>query len=165
MDRAHETRWQDAEAWFAQAAAGIGNSFGRGTARTGRSTMSRHYEPQTRGIYRSRNGVIFGVCQGFAEYLDVSVFWTRVIAVLLFFFTGIWPVLGLYILAALLMKPAPVVPFQSAQDAEFYNSYTSSRTMALQRLKRTFDNLDRRIQRIESIVTARDYDWERRLHE
>jgi len=37
--------------------------------------------------------------------------------------------------------------------------------MALHRLKRTFDNLDRRIQRIESIVTARDYDWERRLRE
>jgi len=81
------------------------------------------------------------------------------------FFTGIWLILGLYILAALLMKPAPVVPFQSAEDAEFYNSYTSSRSMALHRLKRTFDNLDRRIQRIESIVTARDYDWERRLRE
>ncbi|HOF40275.1 MAG TPA: envelope stress response membrane protein PspC [Candidatus Hydrogenedentes bacterium] len=127
--------------------------------------MNPHYEPQTKGLYRSRQGLFFGVCRGVSDYLDVSVFWARVIGVLLLFFTGIWPVLGLYILAALLMKPAPVVPFQSIEDAEFYNSYTSSRSMALYRLKRTFDNLDRRIQRIESIVTARDYNWERRLRE
>ena len=165
MNCAHRRNWHDAEAWFARAAAGVGRGFGPGAACTGRATMTRDYEPQTKGLYRSRNGVIFGVCKGVSDYLDVSVFWTRVIAVLLFFFTGIWPVLGIYILAAFLMKPAPVVPFRGPEDAEFYNSYTSSRTMALQRLKRTFDNLDRRIQRIESIVTARDYDWERRLHE
>lgn len=165
MNRTRDTRWQDAETWFANAAAGVGNGFGPGAAPHGRTTMTRQYEPPAKGLYRSRNGVIFGVCLGIANYLDVSVFWTRVIAVLILFFTGIWPILGLYILAALLMKPAPVVPFQSPEDAEFYSSYTASRTMALQRLKRTYDNLDRRIQRIESIVTARDYDWERRLRE
>jgi phage shock protein C len=37
--------------------------------------------------------------------------------------------------------------------------------MALHRLKRTYDNLDRRIQRMESIVTSREYDWDRRLNE
>jgi phage shock protein C len=36
--------------------------------------------------------------------------------------------------------------------------------MAIRRLKRTFDNLDRRIRRIEDIVTARDYEWEQRLN-
>jgi phage shock protein C len=117
-----------------------------------------------KGLYRSRNGAIFGVCRGVANYLDFSLFWTRVITVAATFATGIWLMLGLYVLAALLMKPEPVVPFKSADDAEFYNSYMSSRTMALQRLKRTFDSLDRRIQRMESMVTAKDYDWEQRFH-
>lgn len=121
-------------------------------------------DPRAKSLYRSRNGVIFGVCRGLAEYMDFSVFWMRVIALLLLFFTGIWPLVGLYILAGLLMKPEPVLPFHSESDAEFYNSYVSSRAMALQRLKRTYDALDRRIQRIESTVTARDYDWERRFH-
>ena len=122
-------------------------------------------EDGKRGLYRSRNGVIFGVCRGVAEYLNFSVFWTRVIAVCAMFFTGIWPLVGIYFLAALLMKPEPVVPFQTEADEEFYNSLTSSRPMALHRLKRTYDNLDRRIQRIESIVTARDFNWDRRIHE
>ena len=115
------------------------------------------------GPYRSRRGAIFGVCRGLAEYFDFSVFWMRMIAVVLCLFTGCWPVLAGYILGALLMRPEPVLPLESEDDAEFYNSYTSSRSMALHRLKRTFDRLDRRIQRMEGIVTAKDYDWEQRF--
>ena len=62
------------------------------------------------------------------------------------------------------MKPEPVLPLQTEDDEEFYNSFASSRRMAIHRLKRTFDHLDRRIQRIESIVTARDFDWDSRLN-
>ncbi len=115
--------------------------------------------------YRARDGVIFGVCKGLSRYLDANVVGLRLIAVVVMFVTGFWPVIIAYIIAALLMKPEPVMPLETEEDAEFYNSFTSSRKMALQRLKRTYDNLDRRIQRIESTVTARDYDWERRFHE
>jgi phage shock protein C len=72
---------------------------------------------------------------------------------------------GIYVLAALVIKPKPAVPLQNEAEEEFYNSYVSSRHMALHRLQRTFDRLDQRIQRLEGIVTTRDYDWERRLRE
>ncbi len=127
--------------------------------------MTRHEGGYKKGLYRSRSGVIFGVCRGLAEYLDISVFWTRVVAIGVLIFTGLWPVLGIYFIAALLMKPEPVLPLKTEEDEEFYQSFTSSRRMALHRLKRTFDNLDRRIQRMESIVTARDFDWDHRLSE
>jgi len=115
------------------------------------------------GPYRSRNGRIFGVCRGIAEHLDFSLVALRILAVVGTVMTGIWPGIFAYIIAALIMKPAPVIPFDSDSDAEFYNSYSANRGMALQRLKDTFDSLDRRIQRIESIVTAPDYDWDERL--
>jgi len=127
--------------------------------------MTRFSERERRGLYRSRSGIIFGVCKGIAEYLDFSVFWARAIVVVATLFTGIWPIPVLYVLGALLMKPEPVLPLETESDREFYNSYVSSRTMALHRLKRTFDSLDRRLRRMESIITARDYDWERRLNE
>jgi phage shock protein C len=98
------------------------------------------------GLYRSRNGAIFGVCRGLAQRFSLSTTGVRVLVVL-----------------ALIIKPEPVLPLQSEDDAEFYNSYTGSRTMALHRLKRTYDNLDRRIQRMESVVTSRGYDWDSRL--
>ena len=127
--------------------------------------MTRSATQARTGLYRSRRGMICGVCRGIAEYLDFSVRWTRVIAVALLFLTGFWPLAGLYVLAALLMKPQPAVPIQNDAEEEFYNSYVSSQPLALHRLQRIFERLDRRIQRLEGIVTKRDYDWERRFRE
>lgn len=107
--------------------------------------------------------MIFGVCRGIAEHLDFSVPGLRILTVIATLLTGLWPGVFAYIIAALVMKPEPVIPFDSDSDAEFYNSYSANRGMALSRLKDTFDNLDRRIQRIESIVTSADYDWDERL--
>ncbi|MFH1138048.1 MAG: envelope stress response membrane protein PspC [Pseudomonadota bacterium] len=113
--------------------------------------------------YRSRGGMILGVCRGLADYFNLPVFWVRAGAVAVLVITGFWPVLGIYLLAAFFMKPEPVIPFRSEDEHEFYNSYASSRKMALNRLKKTFDNLDRRLGRMEDRVTAKEFDWERRL--
>ena len=130
-------------------------------------SMRRHErhrgEPRTT-LYRSRNGMICGVCKGIAEYYAFDVFWTRVLTVVAASFVGVWPAVFMYIIAAMVMKPEPVLPLVTEEDEEFYHSYSGSRTMALNRLKRTYDNLDRRIQRIESAVTARDFDWDERLN-
>jgi phage shock protein C len=117
------------------------------------------------GLYRSRDGAILGVCKGLAEYLDFPVFWMRVIALALLVLSGIWPLVIVYFVAALLIKPEPILPLETEEEQAFYNSYAASRSMALQRLKHIYDDLDRRIHRIEDIVTAPEFDWERRLSE
>ncbi|MFO7957333.1 MAG: envelope stress response membrane protein PspC [Candidatus Brocadiia bacterium] len=127
--------------------------------------MSRQDTERRAGPYRARDGMILGVCKGIADYFGMSAFWVRIIALLILLLSGIWPIVALYLLAALIMKPEPVLPFESEADEEFYNSFTSSREMALHRLKRTFDRLDRRIRRMESIVTSREREWRRRLEQ
>ncbi len=125
----------------------------------------RQFEKILRGgMYRSRNGAILGVCRGIAEHFDFSVFWARAIALILLIFTGFWPIMGLYFIAALLMKPEPVLPIHTDEEQEFYDSYIHSKKGAADRLKRRFDNLNRRIQRMEHNVTAREFDWEKRLN-
>jgi phage shock protein C len=126
--------------------------------------MKSYYRSSRNGIYRSRSGMILGVCKGLAEHFDFSVFWTRVIAVIFLFVAGFLPVIGLYLLAGLLMKPEPVIPIGNSAEKEFYDSYTYSRQGAVQRLKRRYENLLRRIQRMEHIVTSAEYDWENRLN-
>ncbi|MCG6878562.1 MAG: PspC domain-containing protein [Deltaproteobacteria bacterium] len=115
------------------------------------------------GFYRSRNGIILGVIRGIAEYFDFSVFWARVITVLLFLFSGFWPMAGLYLLAALIMKPAPVLRIDSDDAGDFYDSYIHSRSRAVDRLKRRYDHIEQRIRRMEDAVTSRDYDWKTRF--
>lgn len=115
------------------------------------------------GIYRSRDGFILGVCKGTANHFDISVFWVRVGMIIIFLLSGFWPVIGIYLVAALLMKPEPVRPLENEDQREFYNSYTHSPRSAAQRLKKKFQDLDRRIRRMEDTVTGREYEWERKF--
>lgn len=123
----------------------------------------REFSP--RGLYRSRHGVLLGVCRGFAEYFDIPVFWLRVVVALGILFTGLWPGVAIYLVAALLMRPEPVLDARSADEREFYHSYASSRSLGLSRLKAQFDRLDRRIRRMEDVVTSKDFSWRRRFEQ
>jgi phage shock protein C len=118
-----------------------------------------------RSLYRSRRGWLLGVCRGLAEYFDVEVKWVRLVAAIALLVTGFWPAVAVYLLAAWFMKPEPSLPLESEMEEEFYNSYARSRSMALRRLKRDYDAIDRRIQRMESAVTTREFQWQRRLDE
>jgi len=122
------------------------------------------YRRSGKGMYRSRNGVILGVCKGWAEYYDLSVFWVRVVMVFVLLVSGFWPVLGIYLVAALFMKPEPIQPLENENEREFYHSYVHSPSSAAQRLKKKFQDLDRRIRRMEDTVTGRDYEWERKFN-
>jgi phage shock protein C len=115
------------------------------------------------GLYRSRNGILLGVCRGIAEYFDFSVFWARVIALLLLVFTGLWPVTAIYFVAALLMKPEPVLRIDREDEQEFYDTYLHSRKGAVERMKHRYEDLERRIRRMEHSVTDREYQWKKKL--
>lgn len=110
------------------------------------------------GFYRSRRGIIFGVCRGLAEHFNFSVFWTRVLVLVLFLFTGFWPLGVFYLVAGFLLNLEPVIPLENESDEEFYQSYTRSRSSAIQRIKKKFDNIDRRVQRMEHTVTSKEFD-------
>lgn len=115
------------------------------------------------GIYRSRDGFFLGVCRGVGEFFDFPVFWLRLGMVLLFIFSGFWPAIGVYLVAAFFMKLEPVRPIESEEERVFYDSYVESPRSAAERLRKKFAELDRRIRRMEDKVTGRDYDWERRF--
>ena len=83
------------------------------------------------------------MCRGVADYFNLRVFWVRVIMLALFLVSGIWPVVFIYFIASLLMKPEPIRPLETEAEKEFYDSYMSSRARVAGRLKRRFHNLER----------------------
>jgi len=105
-----------------------------------------------------------GVCRGLAEYFDFSVFWIRAAAVILLFITGFWPITAIYFIGAFLMKPEPVIPVHTSEEQAFYDGYVHSRKAAAEGVKRQYDSLMRRIQRLEHTVTSKEFDWDRRLN-
>ncbi|MDA3835293.1 MAG: PspC domain-containing protein, partial [Spirochaetales bacterium] len=117
------------------------------------------------GPYRSRDSKWLGVCAGMAEYFGISPFWVRIAAVVCFFvFTG-WPVLILYVVAAALMKPSPVRSFENSSEKDFYEAYTHAPKYTVRHIHEKYVNLNRRIQRMEDRVTARAYEWDRKMNE
>lgn len=116
-----------------------------------------------RRLYRSRHGILLGVCRGLADYFEVSPFWVRLAAVLALPFGVFWSVVLGYLIAAFLMAPEPVMPFRSDTEADFYSIYAESRGAALQRLRTALTRLEERLRRIESVVTSRGYQWEQRF--
>ena len=116
-----------------------------------------------RRLYRSRNGAIAGVCRGLATYFSFSVSWLRFLAIVLTVLSGLWPVVILYAVAAMVMKPEPARPIQTEAEKDFYDDYVHSRHGAARRVKRRYDHLERRLRRMEDSVTAREFDWDRRM--
>lgn len=108
---------------------------------------------QPRKLYRSRRDrVICGVCGGIAEYYDFSPWGMRLLFVALTLFTLPLMVI-LYIVLAITIKPAPepaILSGEYAADGE----PISSRAEALRRIHQRYELLEKRIERMESIVTS-----------
>ena len=126
--------------------------------------MSSYKHMSKRGLYRSRSGIILGVCRGVGDYFDVSVFWIRAIVVVLLIFTGLWPVVGIYILAALLMKSEPAIQAGAAPQERGGGQDRRRSNDAAERLKAKWKHLEKRIRRMEDKITSREYDWNSRFH-
>ena len=117
-----------------------------------------------RGLYRSRSGVILGVCKGVANYFDFSVFWARVIAIILLILTDFWPVIGLYLLAALLMRSEPAINVRTGSTHAFDSQGNTKAHHTADRLKRKWQHLEKRIRRMEDKITSEEFEWNNRFH-
>jgi phage shock protein C len=116
-----------------------------------------------RGLYRSRSGMIMGVCRGIGDYLNFSVFWIRVILIILFLISGFWPVVVLYFVAGFVMKLEPVIRSHQHYEEEFCDTYARTRGPSSDYIKRRQQTLERRLRNLESTVTSKEYDWDQRL--
>lgn len=56
----------------------------------------------TNKLRRSKDGIIFGLCEGFANWTGLPVGLVRIATIIAFLLTGFWPVGVLYILISLL---------------------------------------------------------------
>jgi len=126
--------------------------------------MNRYSRTSRRGLYRSRSGVILGVCRGVADYFDFSVFWIRATAVILFICTGFWPIVGVYILAALLMRSDPAESDASRSKSGPGGRHRCTKNDTAERLRRKWKHLEKRIRKMEDKVTSREFDWNSRFH-
>lgn len=117
-----------------------------------------------RPLHRSRNGMLFGVCQGIADYFDISAVWIRLVFAISFAFTLFFPTGLIYLVLAIIMKKAPGKEETVQYHPSSYQPRANARTIHLRQLKDRFHTLENRIRRMENHVTDKAYDWEQRLN-
>lgn len=123
------------------------------------------YYDGRRTLYRARDSKVMGVCKGLARYFDVRVRYVRLAFILAAIFTAFWPVAAVYVLLGLVLKPEPIIIPADNAEKDFYSAYVGSRAEAVRRLRDKFEQVEKRIRRMEDVVTSREYDWERRFND
>ena len=108
--------------------------------------------------YRSRDGIIFGVCQGIADWKGINAGYVRLTLVVLTVFTGFFPFGLLYLVAAFFL---PVEPAYK----EKYSYYRSSVKRGFYDMKKEFNDLASKFNGMERGETDREKDWENRFRD
>ncbi len=112
----------------------------------------------TRKLYRSRNGKVFGVCQGIADWKDLPADTLRLIVGISILVTGVFPGILIYALVALLLPLEPTSRERRYTEREQGNSYGES-------LNETFERLKRKVENMEESVFNKEREWDRKFHE
>lgn len=117
------------------------------------------------GPYRAPDGLIFGVAKGLADYFGMSAVWMRLIIVGLALFTAFWPVMVFYAVAAFIMPPVPKIKPATPDEVRAYRQTALNPELALKDLSHSAERLERRLRRLEDVVTSKDFDWQRRFRQ
>ncbi len=105
-----------------------------------------HWSRNPLGLYRdTRHARVAGVCAGIGNYLDIRPKFIRLAAILACVFGFFVPVVVVYILLAILLKPMQDPLFQSPNEERFWRSVSASPNRTAADLKTRFRGLDRRL--------------------
>ena len=107
----------------------------------------------SRRLYRSRNGVLLGICQGIADWRDMPVAVVRLIFIIICLATAVAPCAIIYLVAGFFIPLEP------------RGYYGENRKSTMDDIKDQFDNLKSRVNRMEDEATGdKESDWDRRFH-
>ena len=118
---------------------------------------------KTYGPFRSNDGVIFGVAKGLADYFGWSVGLVRLIFILATIFLFFWPTIILYLVAALIMSPAPSGRLDTDEERDIWLKAQLDPSGAMDQLVKRAGSLEKRLRRLEDYVTSKEYSWNRRM--
>ena len=111
--------------------------------------------PSRTRFYRDkRNGKIFGVCAGIADYTGFDVNLVRVCMVATVFLSS-GSILPFYFIAAMITPDKPrELAIADAEDRQFWQGVRASPTRTARDIRSRFKDIDRRLADIESYVTT-----------
>jgi phage shock protein C len=116
--------------------------------------VSEQPASQTRFYRDKRNGKLFGVCAGIADYTGFDVSLVRVCFLAAIFLSG-GSVLPFYFIAAMVTPTKPrELEYSNSEDRQFWQGVRASPARTARDIRSRFRDMDRRLADIESYVTT-----------
>lgn len=112
-------------------------------------------------LYREReNAVIAGVCAGIAEYFNVPLAHTRVVALLgLFFFSPLF--FTGYVVLSFILPKRPKGKRRSSVEEAFWRDVTFDPRNKIKEIKFKSYALSERLKKMEDYVTSNEFEWDK----
>jgi phage shock protein C len=109
---------------------------------------------RTRFYRDKRNGKLFGVCAGIADYTGFDVSLVRVCFLAAMFMSG-GGILPFYFIAAMVTPTKPrALELNDREERQFWQGVRASPARAARDIRSRFKDIDRRLADIESYVTT-----------
>jgi len=127
--------------------------------------LSEQPASRTRFYRDKRNGKIFGVCAGIADYTGFDVNLVRVCFLATVFMSG-GSVLPFYFIAALVTPTKPrELDLADREERQFWQGVRASPTRTARDIRAKFKDIDRRLADIESYVTTENRSLAREIEQ
>ena len=115
------------------------------------------YNMSVVGPFRSRKGVFLGVVRGLADHWAMSPFALRIIVITASLFLAFWPVVIIYLAAAVIMPTEPAHQPLSDRDRELYLLGRADPKTLVDSLVARADRIEQKARRLEDIVTSKGF--------
>ena len=115
-----------------------------------------------------QRGIIAGVCAGVADYFDWNLKLLRAVLVIVFLFTGAFPIVIVYCVLWYVMDPidadtAAAGGYGGGGSPYGGGSSGTARRPSLAEVQYRFERLDNRLREIEECVTDKEFELRREL--
>ena len=131
----------------------------------GRDYLSGQPASRTRFYRDKRNGKIFGVCAGIADYTGFDVNLVRVCFLATVFMSG-GSVLPFYFITAMVTPTKPrELELVDREERQFWQRVRASPTRTARDIRSTLRDIDRRLADIESYVTTENRSLAREIEQ
>lgn len=122
--------------------------------------MNSYAEMSSRRFYRNADKAkLGGVCAGLADYFGFNLKVTRLLAVIAFFIA--MPMTIAAYLAVVFLVPAARSSSTENVDPDFRRALRASPTQTVRNVRRRYQSLSRRLERLEKYVTSSRYNLDR----
>lgn len=114
-------------------------------------------------LYRNRDkAMIAGVCAGLADYFGFSTRGLRVVVAICFLMFMPFVFVS-YIVLAIVLPVKPEKPVVDEEKAEFWREVSNAPADVFGNVRHRLRELDRRLQRMEALVTSPEFEMDREL--